>query len=49
MKFTLDGSADEVVFTAQGVGITPFRSLLRHIAHHDFPKQQIKRDIFRGY
>lgn len=32
MKFTLDGAADDVVFLAQGVGITPFRSMLRHIA-----------------
>ncbi|PZG00143.1 ferredoxin--NADP reductase [Micromonospora endophytica] len=31
MKFILDGAGDEVVFLAQGVGITPFRSLLRHI------------------
>ncbi|MGY3519936.1 ferredoxin--NADP reductase [Micromonospora sp. PTRAS2] len=32
MKFTLDGAGDDVVFLAQGVGITPFRSLLRHIS-----------------
>ncbi|MEV6849325.1 FAD-dependent oxidoreductase [Actinoplanes sp. NPDC051411] len=30
-RFTLSGSADDVVFIAQGVGITPFRSLLRHM------------------
>jgi len=30
-NFTLDGSAPAVVFLAQGVGITPVRSLLRHI------------------
>jgi len=38
MRFTLDGSSDEVVFIAQGVGITPFRSLLRHIDGNDIKK-----------
>jgi ferredoxin-NADP reductase len=33
LKFTLDGSAPEVVFIAQGVGITPYRSMLRHLAN----------------
>lgn len=32
LRFTLDGAADDVVLVAQGVGITPFRSMLRHIA-----------------
>jgi ferredoxin-NADP reductase len=32
-RFTLDGSADEVLLIAQGVGITPFRSMLRHLLH----------------
>ena len=31
MNFTLDGAAPKVVLLAQGVGITPFRSMLRHI------------------
>lgn len=31
-KFTLDGAAAQVVMLAQGVGITPFRSMLAHIA-----------------
>ena len=30
-RFTLDGSADEILLIAQGVGITPFRSVLRHL------------------
>ena len=29
-KFTLDGAAPRVVMLAQGVGITPFRSMLAH-------------------
>ena len=29
-KFTLDGAAPQVVMLAQGVGITPFRSMLAH-------------------
>ena len=31
-SFTLRGSAPEVLFIAQGVGVTPFRSLLRHLS-----------------
>lgn len=31
-NFTLKGAPHQVVFLAQGIGITPFRSLLRHIA-----------------
>ena len=31
-KFTLDGAAPQVVMLAQGVGITPFRSMLAHAA-----------------
>ncbi len=31
-KFTLDGARDQIVMLAQGVGITPFRSMLAHIA-----------------
>ena len=30
--FTLDGAGDQVVMLAQGVGITPMRSMLSHIA-----------------
>ena len=32
-RFTLDKKVGQVVFLAQGIGITPFRSLLRH-AHN---------------
>jgi ferredoxin-NADP reductase len=32
LDFTLRGTPDDVVFLAQGIGITPFRSILRHIA-----------------
>lgn len=32
LNFTLRDTADDVVFLAQGIGITPFRSILRHIA-----------------
>lgn len=32
MRFTLDGAADHVVMLAQGVGITPMRSMLQHLA-----------------
>jgi ferredoxin-NADP reductase len=31
-NFTLRDTPDDVVFLAQGIGITPFRSILRHIA-----------------
>ena len=31
-KFTLDGAASQVVLLAQGVGITPLRSMLAHAA-----------------
>lgn len=31
-RFTLDGSGEDVVLLAQGVGVTPCRSILRHIA-----------------
>ncbi|GAB2983851.1 FAD-dependent oxidoreductase [Amycolatopsis acidiphila] len=31
LNFTLRGTPDDVVFLAQGIGITPFRSILRHI------------------
>jgi len=31
-KFTLDGAAPQVVMLAQGVGITPLRSMLAHAA-----------------
>jgi ferredoxin-NADP reductase len=31
LKFTLAGARHEIVFVAQGIGITPFRSLLRHM------------------
>lgn len=31
-NFTLDGASDQVVMLAQGVGITPLRSMLAHIA-----------------
>jgi ferredoxin-NADP reductase len=31
-KFTLDGAAPQIVMLAQGVGITPFRSMLAHAA-----------------
>jgi ferredoxin-NADP reductase len=30
--FTLDGAGADVVMLAQGIGITPFRSMLRHLA-----------------
>lgn len=33
--FTLDGAGDQVVMLAQGVGITPMRSMLSHIARKD--------------
>ncbi len=32
MNFTLRGAGKDVVFLAQGIGITPFRSILRHIS-----------------
>jgi glycine betaine catabolism B len=32
MNFTLDGAGADVVMLAQGIGITPFRSMLRHLA-----------------
>jgi ferredoxin-NADP reductase len=32
MNFTLDGAGTDVVMLAQGLGITPFRSMLRHLA-----------------
>lgn len=32
MDFTLDGLRPDVVMLAQGIGITPFRSMLRHLA-----------------
>jgi glycine betaine catabolism B len=32
LNFTLRGTPDDVVFLAQGIGITPFRAMLRHIA-----------------
>jgi ferredoxin-NADP reductase len=31
-RFTLDGAGADVVMLAQGIGITPFRSMLRHLA-----------------
>ena len=31
-KFTLDGTASPVVMLAQGMGVTPFRAMLRHLA-----------------
>ena len=31
LRFVLDGRLTDVVFVAQGIGITPFRSLLRHV------------------
>lgn len=31
LNFTLEGAGQDVVFLAQGIGITPFRSILRHI------------------
>lgn len=31
-KFTLDGAGDEAVMLAQGVGVTPMRSMLAHAA-----------------
>ena len=34
-NFTLDGVAGPIVMLAQGVGITPFRSMLAHIALDD--------------
>jgi len=37
--FTLKRAAPEVVFLAQGVGITPFRSLARFISAHALPFQ----------
>jgi ferredoxin-NADP reductase len=33
--FTLDGAGDQVVMLAQGVGITPMRSMLSHIARNE--------------
>jgi ferredoxin-NADP reductase len=38
-NFTLKGTADDVVFLAQGIGITPFRSILRHIAAANVSKR----------
>jgi glycine betaine catabolism B len=32
MNFTLDGAGADVVMLAQGLGITPFRAMLRHLA-----------------
>jgi glycine betaine catabolism B len=32
MNFTLDGAGTDVVMLAQGIGITPFRAMLRHLA-----------------
>jgi glycine betaine catabolism B len=32
MNFTLDGAGADVVMLAQGIGITPFRAMLRHLA-----------------
>jgi glycine betaine catabolism B len=31
MNFSLDGAGTDVVMLAQGIGITPFRSMLRHL------------------
>lgn len=31
-SFTLDGAGDDVVLLAQGIGITPFRAMLAHVA-----------------
>jgi ferredoxin-NADP reductase len=31
-RFTLDGAGADVVMLAQGIGVTPFRSMLRHLA-----------------
>lgn len=39
LNFTLRDTPDDVVFLAQGIGITPFRSILRHIAAADVPKR----------
>lgn len=33
LNFTLDEHTDDIVLLAQGIGITPFRSILRHIAN----------------
>lgn len=39
LRFTLDGSADDVVLVAEGVGVTPYRSVLRHITAAGLPKR----------
>lgn len=38
-NFVLPRGVPQVVFLAQGIGITPYRSLLRHIANYTFPIQ----------
>lgn len=34
-----DGETDELILIAGGVGIAPFRSMIRHILHRGFPVQ----------
>jgi glycine betaine catabolism B len=48
-KFTLDGSADDVVLLAQGVGITPYRSILRHIAATGMAKNTTLLHVGTGH
>lgn len=48
-NFTLRGAPHQVVFLAQGVGITPFRSLLRHISATGLDKRTTLIHIGQGH
>jgi len=49
MKFTLAGSTDDIVLLAQGVGITPYRSILRHIAAAGIAKDTTLLHVGAGH
>jgi len=49
LRFTLAGAAPEVVLLAQGVGITPFRSILVHLAATDPHRDTTLVHVGRGH
>jgi ferredoxin-NADP reductase len=48
-RFTLDGAGTDVVMLAQGIGITPFRSMLRHLALSGDPVSATLINVAAGH
>lgn len=49
LRFTLEGASSEVVFLAQGVGITLFRSLPRHVSLRRLPVRTTLVHVANGH